>query len=105
MMDTVSRVRKDVIEPNAKKWLDGTFPYENMEKLGEIGILGMSVPEEYGGMGASVLDTVLVLEEIAKGCYVTAMAVLGEVGTQCRILSHYGSDELKEKYLPRLFEW
>ena len=104
MMDTVSRVRKDVIEPNAKKWLDGTFPYENMEKLGEIGILGMSVPEEYGGMGASVLDTVLVLEEIAKGCYVTAMAVLGEVGTQCRILSHYGSDELKEKYLPRLLE-
>jgi alkylation response protein AidB-like acyl-CoA dehydrogenase len=104
MLDTVTRVRKDVIEPNAKKWLDGTFPYENMEKLGEIGILGMSVPEEYGGIGASVLDTVLVLEEIAKGCYVTAMAVLGEVGTQCRILSHYGSEELKQKYLPKLVE-
>lgn len=104
MLDTVSRVRKDVIEPNAMKWLDGAFPYENMEKLGEIGILGMSVPEEYGGIGANVLDTVLVLEEIAKGCYVTAMAVLGEVGTQCRILADYGHESLKEKYLPKLVE-
>ena len=85
MLDTVKRVRKDVIEPNSKKWLNGDFPYENMDALAEIGILGMAVPEEYGGIGASVLDTVLVLEEIAKGCYVTAMAVLG-VGTQCRIL-------------------
>jgi len=104
MLDTVKRVRKDVIEPNAKRWLDGEFPYENMDALAEIGILGMAVPEEYGGIGASVLDTVLVLEEIAKGCYVTAMAVLGEVGTQCRILSHYGSDELREKYLPKLLK-
>ncbi len=104
MLDTVKRVRKNVIEPNAKRWLDGEFPYENMDALAEIGILGMAVPEEYGGIGASVLDTVLVLEEIAKGCYVTAMAVLGEVGTQCRILSHYGSDELREKYLPKLLK-
>lgn len=66
ILDTVRRVRKDVIEPNAMRWLDGTFPYENMEKLAEVGILGMTVPVEYGGMGASVLDTVLVLEEIAK---------------------------------------
>lgn len=104
MLDTVKRVRKDVIEPNSKKWLNGDFPYENMDALAEIGILGMAVPEEYGGIGASVLDTVLVLEEIAKGCYVTAMAVLGEVGTQCRILSHYGSEDLRKKYLPKLLQ-
>ena len=100
MLDTVTRVRKDVIEPNAMRWLDGTFPYDNMEKLAEVGILGMAVPEEYGGMGASILDTVLVLEEIAKGCYVTAMAVLGEVGVQCRIISTYAPDAFKQKWLP-----
>ena len=86
------------------RWLDGTFPYENMEKLAELGILGMTVPVEYGGMGASVLDTVLVLEEIAKGCYVTAMAVLGEVGVQCRIIATYAPEELKQKWLPAIAE-
>ena len=51
-------------------------------------MLGMAVPEEYGGLGLPVFDTALVLEEIAKACYVTAMAVLGEVGVQTRIISH-----------------
>jgi alkylation response protein AidB-like acyl-CoA dehydrogenase len=104
MLDTVSRVRKSVIEPNAMRWLDGTFPYDNMTALAEVGILGMAVPEEYGGMGASILDTVLVLEEIAKGCYVTAMAVLGEVGVQCRIIATYAPESLKEKWLPAIAE-
>jgi hypothetical protein len=58
--------------------MDGTFPWENMKALAELGVLGMAVPEEYGGLGLPVFDTALVLEEIAKGCYVTAMAVLGE---------------------------
>jgi len=104
ILDTVRRVRRDVIEPNAMRWLDGTFPFENMEKLAEVGILGMTVPVEYGGMGASVLDTVLVLEEIAKGCYVTAMAVLGEVGVQCRIIATYAPEDLKQKWLPAIAE-
>ena len=102
MLDTIARVRKDVIAPNALKWMDGTFPYANMERLAEIGVLGMAVPEEYGGMGADVLDTVLALEEISKGCYVTAMAVLGEVGTQARILATYAPDSIKRKWLPKV---
>ena len=47
----------------------------------------MAVPEEYGGLGLPMLDTALVLEEIAKVCYVTAMAVLGEVGVQTRVIA------------------
>ena len=102
MLETVERIRKDVIEPNAMRWLDGTFPYDNMKVLAEAGILGMAVPEEYGGMSASILDTVLVLEEIAKGCYVTSMAVLGEVGVQCRIVATYGAESFKQKWLPKI---
>lgn len=102
MLDTVSRVRKDVIEPNAMRWLDGTFPHENMAALADTGILGMTVPEEYGGMGANVFDTMLVLEEIAKGCYVTSMAVLGEVGTQTRIIATFAPKPLKDKWLPAI---
>src|SRR5713101_7322159 len=69
---------------NAPKYMDGTFPWENMKKLADIGVLGMSVPEEYGGLGLPVFDTALVLEEIAKTCYITAMATLGEAGVQTR---------------------
>jgi len=36
---------------NAQKYMDGTFPWENMKKLADIGVLGMSVPEQYGGLG------------------------------------------------------
>jgi alkylation response protein AidB-like acyl-CoA dehydrogenase len=80
--------------------MDGSFPWENMRRLAEIGVLGMAVPEEFGGLGMPVLDTALVLEEIAKGCYVTAMAVLGEVGVQTRIISTYAPDAIKRRILP-----
>jgi alkylation response protein AidB-like acyl-CoA dehydrogenase len=65
-----------------------------------MGILGMAVPKTYGGMELGVFDTALVLEEIAKGCYVTAMAVLGEVGTQTRIIATFAREEVKRRLLP-----
>lgn len=102
MVSTVRRFRHEVIEPNGMKWLDGSFPWENMKGLGELGVLGMAVPEEYGGMSASILDTLLVLEEIAKGCYVTAMAVMAEVGSQTRIIATFAPESIKREILPRI---
>jgi alkylation response protein AidB-like acyl-CoA dehydrogenase len=102
MVDTVRKLRHKQLAPNAMKWLNGDFPWENMKSLGEIGVLGMAVPQEYGGMDASVLDTVLVLEEISKACYATALAVLGEIGVQPRIIANYAPEALKRKYLPRV---
>lgn len=101
-VETVRRVCQKEFAPRAIKWLDGTWPAENMQRLAEIGVLGMAVPEQYGGSGLSILDTVLVLEEIGKVDYVTAMAVLGEVGTQTRIISTYAPESIKQKILPRV---
>src|SRR5262249_50597204 len=100
MVDPLRECRRDVLEPNAIRYLDGTFPHENMAKLAEMGILGMAVPAEYGGSGLGVLDTVIALEEIGKACYVTAMAALGEVGVQTRIISAFAPQSLKREYLP-----
>ena len=80
--------------------LDGSFPWENIRKLAELGILGMAVPKAYGGSELGVFETALVLEEIAKGCYVTAMAVLGEVGTQARVIAAFAPEHLRRKFLP-----
>ncbi len=101
-VDTVRKVCQKEFAPRAIKYLDGTWPAENMRRLAEIGVLGMAVPQEYGGSGLSILDTVLVLEEIGKVCYVTAMAALGEVGTQTRVIAAYAPESIKQKILPRV---
>ena len=101
-VETVRKACQKEFAPRAQKYLDGTWPAENMKRLGELGVLGMSVPEEYGGSGLSILDTVLILEEIGKVCYVTAMAALGELGTQTRIISTFAPESVKEKILPRV---
>ena len=100
MVTAVRELTQDKFKPNALKYMDGTFPWDNMRDLAKIGVLGMAVPEEYGGLGLPVFDTALVLEEIAKGCYVTAMAVLGEVGVQCKILDNFAPKSIKERLLP-----
>src|SRR5580700_2060201 len=99
-VQTVRDLAQSEFRPNAIRYMDGTFPWENMRRLAELGVLGMAVPEEYGGLGLPVFDTVLVLEEIAKACYVTAMAVLGEVGTQTRIIATYAPEHIKRRILP-----
>src|SRR6266849_8767975 len=88
-VSTVRELAQGEFRQRAQRWMDGTFPFDNMNALAELGVLGMAVPEEYGGLGLPVFDTALVLEEIAKVCYVTAMAVLGEVGVQTRIIATY----------------
>lgn len=99
-VETVRELAQGEFRARAPGYMDGTFPWENMRALAGLGVLGMAVPQEYGGLGLPVFDTALVLEEIAKVCYVTAMAVLGEVGVQTRIIAHYAPAAIKERILP-----
>jgi alkylation response protein AidB-like acyl-CoA dehydrogenase len=84
----------------ALRWMDGTFPWDNIRDLAGLGVLGMTVPEEYGGLGLPVFETALVLEEIAKVCYPTAMAVLGEAGVQTRVIARYAPESIRGRILP-----
>ena len=100
MVDTVRQLAQEKFRIRVSRWQDGTFPYENLKELGEIGVLGMAVPEEHGGLGLPVLDCVLVLEEVAKVCYSTAMAAMSAMGAQTRIIANFAPAELKQKFLP-----
>ena len=100
MIASVRSLAQTEFKAKAMRWMDGTFPWENMKKLAELGVLGMSVPEEYGGLGLAILDTALILEEIAKVDYVTAMAVLGEAGVQTRVIARYAPASIRERILP-----
>src|SRR5215470_12673526 len=85
----VRKLAQSEFRARAPKYMDGSFPWENIRQLADLGISGMGV-----------LDTALVLEEIAKVCYVTAMAVLGEVGTQTRVIATYAPESIKQRLLP-----
>jgi alkylation response protein AidB-like acyl-CoA dehydrogenase len=102
LVNTVHDLARSKFQGRALKYMDGTFPWENMRELAELGILGMAVPEEYGGSGLPVLDTALVIEEVAKVCYPTAMALMGEVGVQTRVISTYASEQMKRAILPKV---
>ena len=101
-VDVVRRMCQKEFKPRALQYLDGTWPAENLKRLADIGVLGMAVPQQYGGSGLGILDTVLVLEEIGKVCYVTAMAALGELGVQTRIIATYAPESIKRRILPRV---
>ena len=101
-VDAVRALAQKDFKPRALSYMDGTFPWENMKQLAEIGVLGMTVSEEFGGLGLPIFETALILEEIAKVCYPTAMAVLGEAGVQTRIIETYAPRSIRERILPRV---
>jgi butyryl-CoA dehydrogenase len=77
----------------------GIFPDEIFSKLGELGFMGMTVPEAYGGVGLSNFCLVLSLEEISRVCASTAVAMSVHNSLVNWAILTYGSDELRERYL------
>jgi alkylation response protein AidB-like acyl-CoA dehydrogenase len=103
LVGTVRDLSRDMnFRGNSIKYLDGTYPWDNLNALAKIGVLGMSIPEEYGGSNMSVFDTSLVIEEVAKGCYATAMGLMGMVGVQTRAIVAYAPDVMKRQILPKV---
>lgn len=100
MVDSIRQLAQEKFKGRVHKWQDGTFPHENLKDLAELGVLGMAVPEEFGGMGLPVLDCVLALEEVAKVCYATSMAAMSAMGAQNRIIANYAPKHVQEKFLP-----
>jgi alkylation response protein AidB-like acyl-CoA dehydrogenase len=100
--DLCKQIAEDKIKP-VRAELDetGEFPWEIVKILAESDLFGVSLPEEYGGMGGGVIETVIAVEELSKACggIALAMAATG-LGTYPILIS--GNDEQKAKYLPRI---
>ena len=79
------------------------FPDKNIRKMFQLGIMGMTVPREYGGAGADQVSAAIVTEELAKACASTSDIVAGHTLCCVPILEH-GTEEQKRKYLPMLTE-
>jgi alkylation response protein AidB-like acyl-CoA dehydrogenase len=92
-----------VLAPNAGQWdRDARLPDEVVRQLGELGLLGMIVPEQWGGTFSDYIAYALAIEEIAAGCAScsTLMAVHNSVG--CGPILGFGTEQQKADYLPRL---
>ncbi|MGI5502844.1 acyl-CoA dehydrogenase family protein [Lentzea sp. CA-135723] len=94
-------VDKEII-PHAQTLEHGdTYPADIVDGMKEMGLFGLTIPEEYGGLGESLLTYALVVEQIARGW----MSVSGVINTHfivAHMLKQHGTPEQKQKYLPRM---
>jgi len=99
---TVARFVETEINPNVDEWEDaGRFPaHELFGKLGELGLLGITKPEEYGGMGLDFSYSLVMAEELgAAHCGAVPMAIGVQTDMATPALARFGSDELKKEFL------
>ncbi len=82
------------------------IPEHVIQKLFDLGVLGMTIPKEYGGLGMGITSYNRVLETLGKYCGSTAVMVSAHQSIGCKAVMLYGTDEQKEYYLPKLArEW
>lgn len=108
----IAQMAKDFAEkeirPNVMKWDESQeFPRDLFRKAGELGIMGVLVPEQYGGSGLSYFEYISVIEEIAKVCGSVGLSVAAHNSLCTNHILEFGNEEQKKKYLPKLAsgEW
>jgi len=78
---------------------EGRFPEEIIKRLGEIGIMGMTVPKEYGGAGADTVSYTIAIEEISRACASTGIAVSVNNSLACFPILAFGTEPQKQRFL------
>ena len=91
------------IDPHAAEWdREHRFPLELFERLAELGLMGVCVPEEYGGAGADFLSYILVLEELSRADAGVGVTVAVHTSAATLPILAYGTDEQKSRFVPPL---
>ncbi len=99
--------RKELAPGAAERDRSGEFPHEIIRKLGQVGLLGLTIPEEYGGCAADTVSYCLAIEEIARVCASTSLTMSVHCTPGTYPIVHSGTEEQKQRYLPHLAtgEW
>ncbi len=93
----------DVVRPKAREVDEsGEFNWEAVRKGGPLGLLGLNIPESYGGAGVDTISAAIAIEELGWGCGSTALAFAAHNGLGTLPLAVYGSETLKRTWLPRV---
>jgi len=94
-----------VVKPKAREVDENEeFNWEAVRKGGPIGLMGLSIPEAYGGSNVDTISSAIAMEELGWGCGSTALAFTAHNGLGTAPIALYGSEELKKKWLPLVAE-
>src|ERR1700694_1275095 len=106
--DAVAAFAAREIAPHAADWdRDHTFPVGVFKALGEIGIMGMSVSEKYGGAQLDAVSVALSIEELSRADAGVGVTVSVHAGLITRIIEQFASEAMRTEYLPKMCagEW
>ncbi len=108
MLDTIKRFVQRELEPISRQVEEeDKIPEEIVQKMRELGLFGLAIPQEYGGLGLSLFEECLIYEELSKtnACFRARIATNNGIGSQGIIID--GTEEQRRKYLPKLAsgEW
>ncbi len=103
LRETVRAFCEEKVRPHAREWdREGTFPAEIVRELGELGCMGVTVPESLGGAGMDQLALAIVVEEIARQDGSLALTVASHNGLGTGHIRYCGNDAQRKKYVPDL---
>ena len=103
LRDNVRRFAAEVVKPRAKEIDEtGEFPRSFFDQAGELGLAGVSVPEEYGGAGMDALSYCLVIEEISRVCATSGVILSVNNSLVCDPILKWGNEEQKKEFLTPL---
>lgn len=98
--ETANRFAAGRLTPNAADWEEaGGFPDGLFAEMGAVGLLGVTVPEEYGGTGADHVALAVALEEVAAGNAACATVMSGHNSVGCMPILNFGTDDQKRRFL------
>ena len=101
--DMVHEFAAKELKPRARHTDEAAeFNAEAVRKMGPLGLLGLAVPEEYGGAGVDAISAALALEQIGWGCGSTGLAIAAHNGLGCAPIAMFGTEEQKRMWLPIL---
>lgn len=102
LRDLAAQVAAEQYAPHAREWdaRRAHLPETERKRLAGLGLLALTLPEEYGGGGRPLLDALIVLEELAKASPVAAWPVFEASTGPARVLHLFGTEEQKKRYLP-----
>lgn len=99
--ETVHAFVEKEVKPEAQRVdEEATLNWNAIRKLGSLGLLGLNVPEEYGGTGVDTISAAIAIEEIGWGCGSTGLSVCAHNGLGCGSVAMFGTDEQKSRFLP-----
>lgn len=102
LRDMVRQFAETEIAPFVEKMEQGEFPREILKKMGELGLMGITVPNKYGGAGMDFTSYILAINEISKISAVVGVILSVHTSVGTNPILYFGTEEQKEKYVPKL---